>query len=484
MDELNAGDLGIETDGIERDDMDKPHEECGLFGMWSHAEAAQLTYYGLYALQHRGQESAGIATINDMSMRSHRGMGLVTEVFAGDRLKSLRGMSAVGHVRYSTTGSSLISNAQPLVFNFRQGNLALAHNGNFTNARQVHDYLERQGSIFQSTSDTEILAHLIARGGYATLAENVRASLSMIKGGYALIILTNDELIALRDPLGFRPLALGMLGDAYVVASETCAFDTIGATFVRDVEPGEMVIIDRQGLRSERFAMEGRKALCTFEYIYFARPDSDLDGFNVHMVRRQLGRLLAREWPVEADVVIGVPDSSISAAIGYAEEAKLPYEIGLIKNKYSGRTFIQPSPELRSLGVRLKLSAIRKIVAHRRVVMVDDSLVRGTTSQRLVELLREAGATEVHVRISSPPVTHSCYYGIDTSAREELIAAHHTIEEIRAYIGADSLAFLSESQMLSAFGSDGKDRHHFCNACFTGQYPTDVHPVGKLSLER
>lgn len=461
---------------------DKLHEECGVFGIFGHSQAAQLTYYGLYALQHRGQESAGIATVDGLTMHSHRAMGLVTEVFAGNRLESLKGTASVGHVRYSTAGASNVANAQPLVFSFRQGNLAMAHNGNLVNARQLQNHLESQGSIFQTTSDTEVVAHLIARGAFPTIAENVRVSLSMLKGGFALVILTDDQLIALRDPQGLRPLALARMGDAYVVASETCAFDTIGAEFVRDVEPGEMIIIDKAGLHSERYASSAKKALCTFEYIYFARPDSDIDGFNVHMVRKQLGRVLARQTPVEADVVIGVPDSSISAAIGFAEELAIPYEIGLIKNKYSGRTFIQPSQDLRSLGVRLKLNAVRKIVAGKRVVMVDDSLVRGTTSARLVSLLREAGATEVHVRITSPPVKHSCYYGIDTSAREELIAARKTVEEIQEFIGADSLAYLDEEGMLSVFGVEDVTHHGFCNACFTGKYPTDVYP--SRSLER
>ncbi len=456
-----------------KDLFDQMHEECGVFGVFGHAEAAQLTYYGLYALQHRGQESAGIATVDGATMHSHRGMGLVTEVFSGNRLAGLPGYASVGHVRYSTTGESHLANAQPLVFGFRQGHLAVAHNGNLINARAIHDRLERQGSIFQSTSDTEVIAHLVARGGYATIEDNVRDSLTMIKGGYALVLLTDDQLIAVRDPLGLRPLALGRLGDGWVVASETCAFDTIGAVFERDVEPGEMLVIDHDGVRSERYSAPMRRALCTFEYIYFARPDSDIDGYNVHMVRKQLGKVLARTAPAEADVVIGVPDSSISAAIGYAEELSIPYELGLIKNKYSGRTFIQPSQKMRSLGVRLKLSAVRKIVGGQRIVMVDDSIVRGTTSARLVQLLRDAGATEVHVRISSPPVTHSCYYGIDTSAREELIAANKSVEEIRAFIGADSLAFLDEASMLSAFNVSG-DVHGFCNACFTGRYPTET----------
>lgn len=328
-------------DGVKASGDAMTHE-CGVFGIFGHAEAAQLSYYGLYALQHRGQESAGIATVDGHTMHSHRGMGLVTEAFAGDRLKHLPGYAAIGHVRYSTTGRSELKNAQPLVFDFRRGNLALAHNGNFVNAHVLHDQLEQAGSIFQSTSDTEIVAHLIARRTAGSLQDNVAAAFSELRGGYALLILTDDQLIGVRDPLGLRPLALGRLGEAVVLASETCAFDTIGATFVRDVAPGEMIIVDRDGLRSRVLAEPKRSALCTFEYIYFARPDSDIDGYNVHAIRKRLGRLLAQTAPASADVVIGVPDSSISAAIGFAEESSLPYEIGLIKNKYSGRTFIQP----------------------------------------------------------------------------------------------------------------------------------------------
>jgi amidophosphoribosyltransferase len=335
-------------------------------------------------------------------MRHHRGMGLVSEAFTQADLTALTGHAAIGHVRYSTTGSSILANAQPLVFAFRQGHLALAHNGNLVNAAQIRDQLDEEGSIFQSTSDTEVVAHLIARGGHEDFIENVRASMRTVEGGYALVLLTNDCLVALRDLNGLRPLALGRLDGAHVVASETCAFDAIGATFVRDVEPGEMVVIDNSGLRAERFAPAARKALCTFEYIYFARPDSDIDGINVHLARKRLGRMLARVCPVEADVVTGVPDSSISAAIGFAEEAGIPYEIGLVKNRYVGRTFIQPTQEQRREGVRLKLNAVRQVVEGKRVVIVDDSIVRGTTSARLINLVRAAGATEAHMRIRSP----------------------------------------------------------------------------------
>lgn len=464
---------------------DKWHEECGVFGIFGHEKAAELTYYGLYALQHRGQESAGIATVDGKKMYRHRGMGLVAEVFNEDILQTLTGNSAIGHVRYSTTGENSIANAQPLTFGFQRGNMALAHNGNLINAYQLHGLLERQGSIFQSTSDTEVVAHLIAKSGMPTIEDNVKESMSVVKGAYAFVILNDDKLLALRDPQGLRPMALGMFEGAYVVASETCAFDTIGAKYIRDIEPGEMVIIDKDGLRSQRFATATKKALCTFEYIYFARPDSDIDGFNVHSIRKKFGKMLAQEHPVDADVVIGVPDSSISASIGYAEASGIPYEIGLIKNKYIGRTFIQPSQELRERGVKLKLSAVRKVVEGKRVVLIDDSIVRGTTSKRIVQMLRDAGATEVHLRISSPPVTNACYYGIDTSAREELIASSKSVPEIQEYIQADSLAYLSEATMLQAFGVLDMAGHNFCNACFTGMYPTEIYEdLSKNVMER
>jgi amidophosphoribosyltransferase len=461
---------------LEDEMFDKWQEECGVFGIFGHENAAELTYYALVALQHRGQESAGIATVDGIKLYHQKGMGLVSEAIPSEAMPRLsKGHAAVGHVRYSTTGVSQLINAQPLVFNFQRGNMALAHNGNLVNAHQLHSFLERRGAIFQSTSDTEVVAHLIARAGNPDMADNIREALSIVKGAYAFCILTDDKLYAMRDANGLRPMVLGKIGDAYCVASESCAFDTIGAEFIRDIEPGEMLIISKDGVESTRFAGQAKRATCTFEYIYFARPDSDIDGFNVHAVRKEFGRLLYREHPVEADVVIGVPDSSISSAIGYAEESGIPYEIGLIKNRYIGRTFIQPSQELRARGVKLKLNAVRKIVEGKRVVMIDDSIVRGTTSGRIVSMLREAGATEVHVRIASPPVTHSCFYGIDTSAREELIAAKKSVEEIREYIGADSLAYLSEPNMMRAFGiQDGADHGH-CNACFNGKYPTEIY---------
>lgn len=456
--------------------LDKMNEECGIFGVFNNIDSPQLIYYGLHALQHRGQESAGIVTSDNKHFTYHRNMGLVTEVFSNEELIKLKGNMGIGHVRYSTSGVSALENAQPLVFNYRGGELAIATNGNLVNAGQIRRQLERQGSIFQTTSDTEVIAHLISRSMYDDIEEAIKDALGMIKGAYALLIMTNEKLIAVLDPNGLRPLTLGKLGESYLVSSETCAFDAIGASYIRDVEPGELLIFDKEGLKEKRFTVNSKKAICSFEYIYFARPDSDIDGINVHLARKRLGKKLAEEHPVEADVVTGVPDSSISAAIGYAESSGIPYELGLIKNRYVGRTFIEPSQELREKGVKMKLSAVRKVVEGKRVVMVDDSIVRGTTSGRIVKMLREAGATEVHVRISSPPVTNSCYYGIDTSSREELIAANKTIEEIREYIGADSLAFLSAEGMLEAIGRETNDpnRGH-CLACFNNEYPTEIY---------
>ena len=455
------------------------HEECGVFGIWGHPDAAQITYYGLHALQHRGQESAGIVCSDGQRFTFHRGMGLVTDVFDAAVLQKLRGDRAIGHVRYTTNGASVLQNAQPLVFNYRNGELAVATNGALVNADSIRRYLERQGSIFQTTSDTETIAHLIARSAYDDVAEAVKEALQMLKGAYAFLIMTNDKLVVALDPNGLRPLSMGRLGGAWVFASETCAFDTVGATFVRDVEPGELIVLDEQGIHCRRFASPARRALCTFEYIYFARPDSDIDGVNVHMARKRMGKRLAEEAPVEADVVTGVPDSSISAAIGFAEASGIPYEMGLVKNRYVGRTFIRPSQALREQGVKMKLSAVRKVVEGKRVVMIDDSIVRGTTSRRIVRLLREAGAKEVHVRISSPMVKHPCFYGVDTTNRKELVAADKDVEAIRQLIGADSLAFLSLEGMLEAIGrpaaSPADWQRGHCLACFTGDYPTEVY---------
>lgn len=453
------------------------NEECGVFGVWGHPDAAHLAYYGLHSLQHRGQEGSGIVVTDGETLKISKGLGLVTEVFGMDELAGLTGKGAIGHVRYSTAGGGGIENVQPLLFNSQTSSLALAHNGNLTNATALRRQLEYQGSIFQTTSDTEVLAHLIRRGGFINIEEQVKDALQMLKGAYAFLIMTEKKLMAALDPNGFRPLSIGRLDGAYVLASETCAFDVIGATYERDVLPGELIIIDDMGLRSERFSMNVNRSICSMEYIYFARPDSNVDGVNVHKARKKLGKQMALEAPVEADVVTGVPDSSISAAIGFAEATGIPYELGLIKNRYVGRTFIQPSQELRERGVKMKLSPVRGVVEGKRVVMVDDSIVRGTTSRRIVNMLRDAGATEVHVRISSPPIEYPCFYGIDTSSREELIAASMSIEEIRKEIGADSLSFLSNEGLLEAIGRDDSEENcGQCLACFTGKYPTEIYP--------
>jgi amidophosphoribosyltransferase len=452
------------------------NEECGIFGIWGHDEAAKLTYYGLHSLQHRGQEGAGIVVTNNSTLKGHKGLGLVTEVFSNGELQQLNGMAAIGHVRYATAGGGGYENVQPLLFRSQNGSIALAHNGNLVNATELKIRLEQQGSIFQTTSDTEVFAHLIRRSMAPTLKEQIKVALNYLEGAFAFLLLTETELYIALDPQGFRPLSIGRLGNAYVVASETCAFDVVGATYEREVEPGELIIINNEGIHSERFAEKRARSICSMEYIYFARPDSNVDGINIHTVRKNLGKRLALEAPVEADVVTGVPDSSISAAIGYAEATGIPYELGLIKNRYVGRTFIQPSQALREQGVKMKLSPVRGVVAGKRVVMVDDSIVRGTTSKRIVNMLREAGATEVHVRISSPPITHPCFYGIDTPTKEELIASSHSIEEIRQMIGADSLAFLSVEGLLEAIGRPKDSQSHGqCMACFTGAYPTKTY---------
>ncbi|WP_078551363.1 amidophosphoribosyltransferase [Bacillus alkalicellulosilyticus] len=453
------------------------NEECGVFAIWGHKDAASISYYGLHSLQHRGQEGAGIVVSDGEKLSIHKGNGLVNEVFGSGVLNDLHGKAAIGHVRYATAGGGGLANVQPLLFRSQTSSLAVAHNGNLVNANQLKHQLESQGSIFQSTSDTEVLAHLIKRSAYPRLIDKVMNSLTMLKGAYAFAILTEDEMIVALDPNGLRPLSLGKLGDAYVVASETCAFDVIGAKFEREVQPGEIIRFTDEGMEATQFASSVPRAICSMEYIYFARPDSNVDEINVHTARKNLGKQLALESPVEADVVTGVPDSSISAAIGYAETTGIPYELGMIKNRYVGRTFIQPSQELREQGVKMKLSAVRGVVEGKRVVMIDDSIVRGTTSKRIVNMLREAGATEVHVRISSPPIKNPCYYGIDTSTKEELIAATHSIEEMREMMGADTLAFLSMEGLYNGLGRDKEVSNcGQCVACFTGQYPTEIYP--------
>ena len=452
---------------------DKLREECGVFGIFAPgSNVAQLTYYGLYALQHRGQESAGIAVSNGRVIKGEKGMGLVSEVFHDTtKFERLQGEAAVGHVRYSTSGSSLLVNAQPLLVRSRNGFLSIVHNGNLVNGRELRHELEEEGSIFQATTDSEVIAHLIARSGEEDVVAALKKSLPRLKGAFTFVLMTTEKLVGLRDPHGIRPLSLGKTAHGYVLASETCAFDTVGAEFVRDIEPGEMVVIDKNGVHAEHYAKSNKHSLCSFEFIYFARPDSNVHGHNVHMVRKRLGQRLAQEHPVEADIVIGVPDSSLSAATGVAEQLGLPYEMGFVKNRYIGRTFIQPTQEIRALGVRLKLNPVRQIVEGMRVVMVDDSIVRGTTSTRIIEMLRNVGAKEVHVLISSPPVTSSCYYGIDTSSSGELIGAQKSVSEIAKEIGADSLGYLSEEGMLASMNLPVKG---FCTACFNGVYPIDV----------
>jgi len=455
----------------------KRRECCGVFGIYGPGlDVARLTFYGLYALQHRGQESAGIAVADGRRVLLHKGMGLVPDVFDERTLADLQGHIAIGHVRYSTTGTSHPVNAQPLVFRYAGGTLGLAHNGNLTNAVQLRRELAASGAVFQTSTDSEIIVNLIARHGQETLEAALLACMRAITGAYSLVILTEDKLVAVRDPHGFRPLCLGRLGDAYVVASESCALDTVGAAFVRDVSPGEIVVIDAGGLRTVAGPVASRLAHCVFEYIYFARADSRIDGFNVNNVRRKLGRQLAKEYRVPADIVLPVPDSGIPAARGYAEEAGLPFEEGLMKNRYIGRTFIQPDQRMRDLGVRLKLNPIREVLAGRRVILIDDSLVRGTTSGKIVRLLREVGASEVHLCLSSPPIGHACFFGIDTSDEKELIAAQKPVEEIRRFVGADSLYYLSLDGLLRVFGDFGKS---LCTACFSGTYPEYVAPPGE-----
>lgn len=448
------------------------HEECGVFAVWGVPDAANLAYYGLHALQHRGQEGCGIVATDDAgTLRRVKGEGLVTEVFDAERLGALHGSMAIGHVRYSTTGGGGIENVQPFLFRHNTGDFALAHNGNLVNSAQLRKYLEDRGSLFQSSSDSEILAHLIKKDCIQKpRIFAILSALNMIEGAFAFVIMTQGRIYACRDKYGLRPLSLGRLGDGYVVSSETCAFDVTGAEFIRDIEPGEVITIDGHGIRSRRYSEFQRHLMCAMEYIYFARPDSDIEGRNVHSFRKETGRLLYEEAPADADIVVGVPDSSLSAAMGYSEASGLPYEMGLIKNRYIGRTFIQPSQALREKGVRMKLSAVKTIVNGKRIVLIDDSVVRGTTSRRIVGMLREAGAREVHLRIASPQITRPCFYGVDISTYEELMCAHKTLEEVREIIGADSIAFLSQEALLKA-----GERSELCLACFNGHYPTALY---------
>src|SRR6187399_2093460 len=448
--------------------FDKFRDECGVFGIFGHPESANLTYLGLYALQHRGQESAGIAAADGTRIRTSRAMGYVNDAFDSDTLAGLTGHLAVGHVRYSTAGESRLANAQPIVIDSAHGQLALGHNGNLINAGEVHDALVREGAIFQTSTDSEIVVHLFARSKADNVESAIIDAIGQVRGAYSFVLMTKDRIIGVRDPHGFRPLALGRLGDAWVICSETCAMDLIGATYVRDVEPGEMVIASATGLRSMKPFVPAKHSQCIFEHVYFSRPDSYVFGESVNGVRPEFGRRLARESGVPADVVVPIPDSGVCAAVGYAEQSGVPMRMGLIRNHYVGRTFIQPQQSIRHFGVRVKLNPVKSILAGKRVILVDDSIVRGTTSRKIVKMVRAAGATEVHMRISCPPTVSPCFYGVDTPQRSELIAATHSLEEIRRYIGADSLGYLSLDGMLSSVGTD---KVSYFTSCYTGEYP-------------
>ncbi|PWG59674.1 amidophosphoribosyltransferase [Bifidobacterium catulorum] len=456
-------------------ELEEIHEECGVFGVWGHPDAARLTYFGLHALQHRGQEGAGIVSNDDGHLIGHRGLGLLTQVFGDEReITRLSGDKAIGHVRYATAGSGSTDNIQPFIFRFHDGDMALCHNGNLTNCRTLRRNLEDEGAIFHSNSDTEVLMHLIRRSDQPTFMDKLKESLCKVHGGFAYLLMTEDAMIGALDPNGFRPLSLGrMKNGAYVLASETCALDIVGAELVRDIRPGEIIVVNDDGYTIDTYTDHTQLSICSMEFIYFARPDSNIYGVNVHSARKRMGARLAQESPVDADMVIGVPNSSLSAASGYAEKAGLPNEMGLIKNQYVARTFIQPTQELREQGVRMKLSAVRGVVKGKRVVVIDDSIVRGTTSKRIVQLLKEAGAAEVHMRISSPPLKYPCFYGIDISTTKELIAGKKSVEEIREYIGADSLAFLSLDGLVECIGlHEDAPYGGLCVAYFNGDYPT------------
>jgi len=449
--------------------FNRPEEECGIFGIFNHAEASNLTYLGLYALQHRGQEACGIVSSDGKALHSHKSMGLVADVFGNqETFNKLPGKAAIGHVRYSTTGSSVIKNTQPIMVEYSRGGIAVAHNGNIVNAQLIRAELEAYGSIFQTSMDTEIIVHLLATARNDSLVERITAALDRIEGAYCLLFLTESRMIAARDPNGFRPLCIGRQGSSYVVASESCALDLIEAEFIREIEPGELIVIDKNGMTSYFPWKKVSPTPCIFEFVYFARPDSYIFGKNVYMVRKEMGRQLAREHGIEADLVIAVPDSGVPAAMGYAEEAGIPFELGLIRNHYVGRTFIEPQQSIRHFGVKIKLNPVRDILKGKRVVIIDDSIVRGTTSRKIVKMVRNAGASEVHMRISSPPTSYPCYYGIDTPNRKELISASHTVDEIRKYITADSLGYLSHDGLMKSVGMDNTP---YCTACFAGDYP-------------
>lgn len=472
-------------------DDDKLHEECGIFGVYGHVDSAALTALGLHALQHRGQEAAGIVTYQEGQFFSHRAAGQVGDNFSEESVISkLPGRSSIGHNRYSTSGDTVVRNIQPLFADFASGGFAIAHNGNLTNAVALRTALVQRGCLFQSTTDTEVIIHLIATSKFDTVVDRAVSALQAVEGAYSIVALHNDTLIGVRDPNGVRPLVLGRFEDAYILASETCALDIIGAEYVRDIEPGEMVLIDEDGLQSMHPFDKKPRRFCIFEYIYFARPDSTIEGHNVYDARKSIGRELADETGVPADVVIPVPDSGVPAALGYSEQAGIPYELGIIRNHYVGRTFIEPTDRIRHLGVKLKHNANRDVINGRRVILVDDSIVRGTTSVKIVEMVRAAGATEVHMRIASPPTTHSCFYGVDTPDRHELLAAQYNVDEMAKLIGVDSLAFLSMDALYRAMGENGRntEQPQYCDACFSGEYPIPLtdesadHPSPQLSF--
>ncbi len=454
---------------------DKLHEECGVFGVYNNNDfdTARMTYYGLFALQHRGQESAGIAVNNNGTILYRKEMGMVADIFDDYVLDHLAGQSSIGHVRYSTAGSSLVENAQPLVLKYTKGHMALAHNGNLTNADTIRKELESKGTIFQTSTDSEVIAALLSRARikYSSIEEALVEVMEEIKGAYSLLVLTPHKIIAARDPLGMRPLVMGQLDGSYIFSSESCAFDAIGATFIRDLDPGEIVIVGKDGVKSIQTQEYRSSAMCSFEYIYFARPDSVMEGIEVYETRFRAGKRLFEESPVDADVVVGVPDSGLGAAHGYSAASGIPLVDGFMKNRYVGRTFIAPNQALREKGVQLKLNPIRSQIEGKRVIMIDDSIVRGTTSRQIVNLLRDAGAKEVHVRVSSPPVMYSCYMGIDTPERENLVASTHTQDEIRDLICADSLGYISREGLLSTFKGT---KCNFCTACFNGEYPVEL----------
>ena len=451
--------------------LDKFHDECGVVGIYGHPDAANLAYLGLYALQHRGQESAGIAASSNGKMHLEVGMGLVADVFSDVRLKKLPGNIAVGHNRYSTTGVSRVKNAQPCLIEYSGGTMAMGHNGNLVNASEIRKELGVAGAIFQSTNDSEVIVHLMAQSRRNSFVDRAVAALSQVKGAYSIVLMSENELVAARDPQGFRPLCLGKLDGAYIVASESCVMDLVEAEFIREIEPGELILINQFGVKSFHPFQKASTKQCVFEHIYFSRPDSYLFGHSVYSTRKLMGKALAREKPVEADVVVPVPDSGVISAMGYSEEAKIPFQMGLIRNHYVGRTFIEPQSQIRNFGVKIKLNAVKPVIEGKRVIIIDDSIVRGTTSKKIVRMLREVGAREVHVRISSPPTTHSCFYGIDTPTKGELIASNMDIDQTCKYLGADSLHYISLEKMLEIFGEQKDD---FCAACFDGRYPIDV----------